>query len=185
MQGLIQYCRGDVLVPLNRGHRHVVIPHVCNDAGGWGAGFTGNLSRAWPEPEAAYRQVAERGLMLGITQFVETPGRRWLQHEQRVTVANMVAQRGFRGLPSVGRTSRPPLRYGALAACMNQVAMFAAEHAAAIHAPWFGTDLAGGHPATIDQLVWELWVERGLEVLMYEFDRDARRHGILRSERPT
>lgn len=49
----IQYTTGDATQPLADGAK--IICHVCNDIGGWGAGFVVALSRKWSEPERAYR----------------------------------------------------------------------------------------------------------------------------------
>ena len=35
-----------------------IIPHICNDQGGWGRGFVLALSKKWKAPERAYRTLS-------------------------------------------------------------------------------------------------------------------------------
>ena len=48
------YFEGDATSPIGDGKK--IIPHVCNDIGGWGKGFVLALSKKWPEPEEYYRK---------------------------------------------------------------------------------------------------------------------------------
>jgi O-acetyl-ADP-ribose deacetylase (regulator of RNase III) len=50
----LHYIVGDATSPLGDGKRIVV--HVCNDIGGWGAGFVLAISRRWTAPEESYRR---------------------------------------------------------------------------------------------------------------------------------
>src|SRR5262245_22379163 len=50
----LRIVRGDATAPRVDGPK--IIAHVCNDVGGWGAGFVLAVSRRWPEPERAYRR---------------------------------------------------------------------------------------------------------------------------------
>jgi hypothetical protein len=49
----IKYVIGDATRPEGTGNR--IIAHVCNDYGGWGAGFVLALSKRDAMPEMAYR----------------------------------------------------------------------------------------------------------------------------------
>lgn len=60
----ITYVRGDATAPRGEGVKLIV--HCCNDPGGWGRGFVLALSRRWPEPEAAYRELVNRGLAVTV-----------------------------------------------------------------------------------------------------------------------
>ncbi len=51
----IVYTTGDATAPKGDGPK--IIPHVCNDIGGWGSGFVLALSARWAAPEAAYRAL--------------------------------------------------------------------------------------------------------------------------------
>src|SRR6187431_680386 len=106
----ITYWKGDATCPQAKGVK--VIGHVCNDIGGWGKGFVLALSKRWERPEAEYRAWHATGKAggfgLGAVQFVQV--------EPSVWVANMVGQRGTkRG------SSGPPIRYDALARCLEAV----------------------------------------------------------------
>src|SRR6188768_1481195 len=120
----IAYLRGDATLPQTAGH--VIICHVCNDAGGWGKGFVMAVSKRWREPEAAYRSwFAERkhnDFGLGSVQLIQVEAEKW--------VANMVAQVGTR--PHNGK---PPIRYDAVAACLAIVSAHAVRLDASVHMP--------------------------------------------------
>lgn len=103
----------DLMVfPEERKQVHLVV-HVCNDAGRWGAGFTGAVSEVTPLPESAYR-----AWKLGSPGATRTSGSCVLGEVQLVNwdkgryVLNMVAQRGTRrsrtdvclDYPSLNRT---------------------------------------------------------------------------------
>src|SRR5262249_14139566 len=95
-----------------------IICHVCNDIRDWGKGFVLAISRRWKQPDAVYRiwhgTGKQVGFILGAVQFVQVEPYMW--------VANMVRQRVMkRGSPG------PPIRYEAVATCLQQVAVKARE----------------------------------------------------------
>ena len=49
---MIHYCIGDATYP--NGIGNMIIPHICNDIGGWGAGFVLAISKRWKLPEQKY-----------------------------------------------------------------------------------------------------------------------------------
>ena len=174
----IRYLTGDATAP--EGPR-AVIAHVCNDAGGWGAGFVKAISARWAEPEAAYRRWhrAGTGFELGATQLVVVPPTRSVQrpleynehadaervdderdHDEGLWVANMVAQHGYT------RPGAPAIRYDALAACLGQLAQLAGELGASVHMPRLGCGLAGGHWGRVGPIVEEKLA--GLDVVVYD-----------------
>lgn len=154
-----KYVEGDLFAEIKkapRGHK-ILIPHVVNNIGKWGAGFTGPLGEAFPEARKDYllRTPLSPGRMnLGITDFVESdawPG---------VKVANMFAQDG------VGSGDRQ-IRYEALTQCMIVVGITALAEGRAIHCPKFGAGLAGGNWDFIEELIRDCWIRRGIEVTVY------------------
>ena len=154
----ITYLRGDATCPQAKGVK--VIGHVCNDLGRWGKGFVLALSERWASPEAAYRAwfAAGRagGFALGAVQFVQV--------EPYVWVANMVGKRGvMRG------SSGPPIRYPALALCLQQLAAKSLELGASVHLPRIGCGLAGGDWAEVEPLIDEHLVGAGVPVTVYDF----------------
>jgi O-acetyl-ADP-ribose deacetylase (regulator of RNase III) len=134
---MIHYLKGDATKPQGAGKKLIV--HICNDAGGWGAGFVLAISRQWPEPEAEYRRWHESGknFELGEIQIVPcTPD---------ISVVNMIAQHSFRN-----KNNQPPIRYDALAACLAKVAKISE---ATIHMPRIGCGLAGGKWNEVEKIV--------------------------------
>ncbi len=154
----ITYLQGDATCPQAKGVK--IIAHVCNDLGGWGMGFVLALSKRWPSPEAAHRAWFAAGkaggFALGAVQFV--PVRHYLW------VANMVGQRGNkRG------SSGPPIRYWALALCLQQLAAKSLELGASVHLPRIGCGLAGGDWSKVEPLIDEHLVGAGVPVTVDDF----------------
>lgn len=139
---MVRYAVGDATRPEGSGPR--VIVHVCNDVGGWGAGFVLALSRRWKEPEQRYREWHrhddETPFGLGAVQLVEVEPELW--------VANLIGQEGVRS-----RDGRPPVRYDAIRTGLATVADFAEEKGATLHMPRIGAGLAGGDWATIEKVI--------------------------------
>ncbi len=102
MTTTIQYLVGDATAPIGIGSR--IIVHVCNDIGGWGAGFVLAISKRWPLPESEYRKWCgnrkESGFGLGEVQLVQV--------EAELFVANLIGQHGLRR-----NGAQPPIRYDA------------------------------------------------------------------------
>lgn len=155
----IEYVRGDATAPLGEGVR--IVAHVCNDIGAWGKGFVLALSRRWPEPEAEYRawHAGQRlgTFALGAVQFVPVG--------TDIRVANMIAQHGIR------RTaSGPPIRYDALAVCLDRLVNGAVKLGASVHMPRIGCGLAGGEWSRIEPLILDRVCARGVSVTVYDFE---------------
>ena len=155
---MIRYAAGDATQPRGSGPR--VIVHVCNDVGGWGAGFVLALSRRWQAPEARYRDWHRHGadppFALGAVQLVEVEPELW--------VANLIGQEGVRH-----RDGRPPVRYEAIRTGLSSVAAFAEEQGATIHMPRIGAGLAGGDWATIEKVIED--TVGHLDVTVYDLPR--------------
>ena len=75
----------------------------------------------------------------------------------------MVAQRGL----GPGREG-PPIRYDAVAECLQKVAEKAAELGASVHMPRIGCGLAGGEWSHIEPLIEEHLCGRGVSVTVYD-----------------
>ena len=145
---------GDATAPHGPGPG--VIAHVCNDSGGWGKGFVLAISRRWPEPEAAYRRWARSGekFGLGMVQLVTV--------EDRLSVANMVAQHGY-----VSPANPVAIRYDALARCLSALAGRIGA-GTVIHMPRIGCGLAGGIWDQIEPLLEEHLAGAGFDVRVYD-----------------
>jgi O-acetyl-ADP-ribose deacetylase (regulator of RNase III) len=155
----INYLKGDATCPQAKGVK--IICHVCNDIGGWGKGFVLAISKRWEEPEAEYRKWhalgKDGGFSLGAVQFVPV--------EPYIWVANMVGQRGIkRG------SSGPPIRYEAVAECLQKVAAKARELGASVHMPRIGCGLAGGEWSRVEPLIEQHLVSVGVAVTVYDFE---------------
>src|SRR5690606_6943524 len=83
----IEYQVGDATNPQAR---PVIIAHVCNDIGAWGAGFVVPLGRRWPAAKDQYEKWHRSGALfeLGRIAVVSVGDNVW--------VANMIAQHGVR-----------------------------------------------------------------------------------------
>jgi hypothetical protein len=160
-----KYVEGDLFAEIKKappGHK-ILIPHVVNNIGKWGAGFSGPLGEAFPQAKQSYLAFFDGGrprcdFGLGDSQVVYA--------EEDVCVANMVAQDG------VGTDSRK-IRYDLLVRCMNEVTRNLLQSVDfrdsdwAIHAPKFGCGLAGGNWDFIEELIRDCWIRRGIEVTVY------------------
>ncbi len=155
--GKIHYIKGDATRPIGEGNK--IIAHICNDIGGWGAGFVLAISKRWKEPERKYREWFHSGgnFSLGRIQIVQV--------EDTVSVANMIAQTGIS--PSRGV---PPVRYDAVRTCLDNLAKTAAEMNAQIHMPRIGCGLAGGSWDKIEPIIQETLITRNIDVFVYDLN---------------
>lgn len=155
---MIDFIEGDVTAISGPGK---VLIHCCNDIGAFGAGVSGAIGKRWPAVEKKYRQWYQdrswQGFGLGRVQFVQVDESFW--------VANMIGQRGLRkkGHP-------PPIDYGAIEQCLDQVADFAARRDLEVHCPKFGSGLAGGDWKIIQTLIENILVAEHLKVVVYQWD---------------
>ena len=155
----INYRQGDATQPEADGAR--IIVHICNDVGGWGAGFVLALSRRWATPEQHYRDWYEgRGsndFGLGAVEFVEVEPSLW--------VANMIGQHG------VSPTADgPPIRYEAVETALERVADRASDLGASVHMPRIGCGLAGGSWDRIEPLIAATLLAKDINVVVYDFE---------------
>ena len=154
----IVYLIGDATDPQG-GDEMKIIPHIVNCKGAWGAGFVLALSKKWPDVEKGYKQwhINEgKDLPLGQVQFVPA--------ENRIEVANMVGQ-------TLG--GKKPIRLSAVKKCMREVFNRARQLNATIHCPRFGCGLTGSNWGEIEPLIQEEWVNKGLTVVVYDFEPTA------------
>lgn len=157
----ILYIAGDATRPQATGP--AIIAHVCNDVGGWGAGFVVAISKRWKEPERQFRQWARGKLeaaapyALGEVQFVHV--------DETFTIANMVAQHDIRW-----ECGLPPIRYEALEVALEKLGTEALLTRATVHMPRIGCGLAGGQWERVEPLLLKQLSGRSVEVTVYDFD---------------
>jgi hypothetical protein len=160
METEIRYVVGDALSPVRQSSYDVpiVIAHVCNDLGAWGAGFVLAVSRRWRKPELMFKG---RAFLLGDVQFVDV--------EKSMFVANMIAQRGF---PT--RDRRVALDYAALTTCLEKVAGFCLDRSAEVHAPRFGCGIAGGTWDRVEAIIKHTLTRSGVPVTIYDLQQEQK-----------
>ncbi len=143
-----KFVEGDLFAALDR-NKKILLPHVCNNVGAFGAGFVVPLGRAFPVVRNEYL-AGYSNFSLGDTQFVKV--------DENLTVCNMIAQTlgGMR-----------PLFYNKLVSCMEEVAQRAVDTDAEIVCPAFGGGLAGGYFKFIEQLIEDCWCKRSIPVTVY------------------
>lgn len=146
----IQYVVGNATNPIKK---PAIIAHVCNNKGGWGAGFVLAISRKWSEPEKRYRE--DKLYDLGYTELVMV--------EKNIIVANMVAQHGFRS-----NINPVPLCYGPLETCLRNVASFIKHDDLkwSVHMPRIGCGLAGGKWELVEPIIDKALA--GIDVFVYD-----------------
>ncbi len=155
----INYIIGDATSPIGDGKK--ILPHVCNDLGGWGSGYVLALSAKWKQPEEAYR--SEKSYVLGSTTIVEV--------EPNISVANMIAQRGI-GAKKLRIAEGKivivqPIRYNALRECLTAVNYVAVQTGATLHCPRFGAGLSGGDWNIIEQIIKDVVT---VDVFVYDLN---------------
>jgi O-acetyl-ADP-ribose deacetylase (regulator of RNase III) len=128
---MIHYLKGDATRPQRDGKK--IICHICNDIGGWGAGFVLAISKRWKDPEDSYRNMPKELRVLGNVMFVPV--------ENDIIVANMIGQHDIRPDKTNGQ---PPIRYIAVRQALTKVNEMAKLIDATIHMPRIGCGLAGG-----------------------------------------
>lgn len=154
-KGDLKYVVGDATNPRGEGKKLII--HVCNDIGVWGGGFVMAVSKKWPLPENIYHaEHNEGGLPLGHVIFVDV--------EDDISIANMIGQRNTR--PDTN--GRSPVRYGAIHLCLEEVAHHAKKHGMSVHAPRFGSGLAGGEWDIIEAIIQEELIDVGVDVTIYD-----------------
>lgn len=159
----IYYEIGDASRPI--GPPPIIIAHVCNDQGGWGKGFVLALSRRWSEPASRYRAwhagMLRKDFGLGQVQFVPVM--------DRLFVANMVAQKGYRS-----EEHPRPLQYGALEKCLRTVAERAVKLGATVHMPRIGIGFGGGSWDVIEPMIESTIIGAGVWVVVYDLPKTRR-----------
>tara|TARA_Y100000034_G_scaffold135536_1_gene207866 strand:- start:18622 stop:19113 length:492 start_codon:yes stop_codon:yes gene_type:complete len=162
---MIKYVKGDLFTKIPR-NKNIIVPHVCNNIGKWGKGFVIPLAQKWPEAKRAYlKGFSTKGHIPethrnGKGQLV------LVQEDPNVFVYNMIAQEG------IFKTSNPkPIRYQWLINSMEICRVYIetmSNHNYEIHAPKFGSGLAGGNWDFIEELIEEIWCNHNIPVTIYE-----------------
>lgn len=154
---MVTYVKGDATNPIGDGPK--IIAHVCNDKGGWGAGFVLALNKISYKPMRGYRAMYERRdfyfIPLGVTQLVSLGN--------DLYVENMIAQHG-----TVNELNKQPLSYQALEIALTRLAEDAIDLQASVHMPRIGAGLAGGDWNVIESIINRTLTLRNVDVTVYD-----------------
>ena len=171
----INYLRGDATRP--RGDGFHLICHVVNDrTPRWGGGgFAQVVRRRFPEIQEdfiSWSQTHRGEFALGHARFFPV--------DESLAVFSMICQKGY------GPSLRPRIRYSALKACLDQLAVVAKEREASVHMPRIGCGQAGGSWDIVSELVEESLCCQGILVTVYDLptheSRPASAQGLLFEE---
>lgn len=148
----------------------VFIPHVCNNIDLFGAGFAAQVAEKFPLVKENYHLLGKNFLKnnLGYSQIVKVYEDPKFKH--RLFFVNMIAQNGVRG----GSNYRP-LKYPALIKSMLSLSNYIVTQTGfsnktenvEIHAPKFGSGLAGGNWNFITDLIEDIWANYSVTVYNY------------------
>lgn len=132
----------------------ILLPHICNNLGGWGAGFVLNLSKKWEKPEKTYRKLFSnteaKENKLGIVQYIPVLSQiRNIRNQ--IFVINMIAQNGYKT-----KDNPHPLDLQTLSECLDKVykqggSLF--DYKISVHMPKIGSGLGGGNWDEIEKLI--------------------------------
>lgn len=138
----------------------VFVPHVCNNIDLFGAGFAAQVSEQFPSVKADYHMLGKNFLKnnFGYCQILKVFEDPKFRH--KLFFVNMIAQNGIRN-----HNNPRPLHYPALVKSMNQLQQFIINNTGfanktenvEIHAPKFGSGLAGGNWRFIHDLIEDVW----------------------------
>jgi hypothetical protein len=142
----------------------VIIPHVCNNVNAFGAGFAGAIANKYPSVKENYHLLGNN-MKLGHVQFISVKKDKTYDHE--IIFANMIAQNGI-----IDSHKNPrPINYAALVQCMLSVKTYKQQlmlHKdttnVEIHAPKFGSGLAGGNWDFISLLIQDIWSDTNISI---------------------
>ncbi|NDC71889.1 MAG: hypothetical protein EBZ62_00340 [Sphingobacteriia bacterium] len=143
----------------------IIVPHVCNNANLFGAGFAAAVAKNYPSVKENYHLLGSKFLKnnLGHTQFISVLHDKTYNHQ--LIFANMISQNNI-----ISHSNRRPLNYLALCRSMASIAQYIKsnfqDQRAQIHCPKFGCGLAGGNWNFIEELIKDIWGD--LTVFIYD-----------------
>lgn len=155
-QDALDFVHGNVLKPVGTGTK--VICQLVNDqARVWGGGVARAAAQQYP---SAHQKFSEW--------FVQTPRRERLGKVHfssagpEIVIASLIAQEGY------GASSSPRIRYAPLERCFSTVAQFAIDREASVHLPRIGVGQSGGAWDTVEEIIRDTLVSRGICVRIYD-----------------
>lgn len=158
------------IVNSNHNGATIFIPHVCNNIDLFGAGFAASVADKYPIVKTNYH-------LLGKTFLKNNPGHCQIiqvyqepKYKHRLFFANMIAQDGI-----INVKNPRPINYLSLARSMVNLSNYIKQNTGfvqknenvQIHAPKFGSGLAGGNWNFISDLIEDIWGEYNVYVYNY------------------
>jgi len=140
----------------------VIIPHVCNNINVFGAGFAKYITGLFPEVKENFHMLGHKA-KLGNNQYISV---KETTDKNKIIICNMIAQNG-----TIHSKNQRPLNYASLVYCMTDIRRYTldimkiSDKNVEIHAPQFGTGLAGGNWNFISCLIDDIW--KDLTVYIY------------------
>jgi O-acetyl-ADP-ribose deacetylase (regulator of RNase III) len=163
----ITYIKGDATEPHGTGLKYIL--HCCNDQGGWGSGFVLALSAKSKEPERVYREWATELATANKEDNTFKLGNYKVANFDKsdVCVVNIIGQHNTRWIDGV-----PPIRYEAIEKALTDLTVqLKGVEGASVHAPKFGSDLAGGDWLKIQSIIHRTLCSADIPVTIYLFDK--------------
>lgn len=159
----IEYVKGDVTAA----DGPFYLLQCCNNIGAMGAGVARAIMRRWPKVYTAYTEWGKHDvfthsatMQLGSFQVVE------VEFDKRIV--NLIGQ------DQVGKDKlgNPPIRYFSLGLALHNFAAWYNSRGKQVPVimPQIGAGLAGGHWSSIEHLVYETLVLKGIPVKVYIYD---------------
>jgi hypothetical protein len=139
----------------------VLIPHVCNNIGLFGAGFAAHIRKRYPIVATNFELLGNK-TKLGYVQYVEVLKNPPYNH--KLIFANMICQNRIRSA-----NNPRPLNYEFLVQCMVDVRKFLSTletENKEIHCPRFGSGLAGGNWNLIENLIEDIWTKFNIYIYL-------------------
>ncbi len=152
----LDFVHGNVLDPGGFGPK-VVCQLVNDQARAWGGGVARAAAQKYP---AAQRQFSEWILQvpkrerLGRVHFANAGNEAF--------IASLIAQEGY------GPSASPRIRYAPLGQCFSVVGEFAVDREATVHLPRIGTGQSGGAWNTVEEIIRDTLVAKGIRVTIYD-----------------
>lgn len=149
---------------------NIIVPHICNNIDIFGAGFAKAVGKLYPIVKDNYHMLGKSFLSknLGYSQFVTTLEDK--KTNSKLIFCNMIAQNG-----TLSAHNKRPINYLSLCKSMMMVKNFiqkldsSGECRTEIHAPKFGSGLAGGNWGFISCLIDDIWGDT--PVFIYDFKK--------------
>lgn len=164
----INYVKGDATLPkIIEGKRSIIV-HCVNTLGAWGAGFVVPLGKRYPQTKEYYHSFlnsykGNRFELLGTINLVADVA-------EDTDVVNLFGQERIYPIMKDGKKIIP-LNYDALRKGFSEIVSLykTLDYSFTIHMPKIGCGLAGGDWNIVEQIIKDEFINKGIEVYVYDF----------------